>query len=217
MKTAARLSAAALAAAVAFASPASAQITFTGFSNGCFGIACVPATTNANATSTIGPLIFRNSTFTGNTTGGFLAIGSQPSTTMNVDNLGSFLLNSGSQNFAGGQFNLRVSFTAPAGTAPANQVFTANLLGQVLTGASDNGGVTIMFTNPTQQFSFDGGTFTLTVNNVSLQGVAQGGDPRLVSLSGFINATVVPEPSTYLLMGSGLLGLGVMYRRRRAV
>jgi hypothetical protein len=32
----------------------------------------------------------------------------------------------------------------------------------------------------------------------------------------FINASMVPEASTYLMMGLGLIGIGAMARRRRA-
>ena len=71
--------------------------------------------------------------------------------------------------------------------------------------------------HPTQTFTFDGGSFTLTVNNLAVQGVGAGAMDKAVAVTGFINATTVPEPSTYLLMAAGLAGVGIVSRRRRAV
>lgn len=65
MHIASRLTAVATAATLAFAVPASAQITFTGFTNGCFYTvsACTPETTAGASTDVIGPLTYTNSTF----------------------------------------------------------------------------------------------------------------------------------------------------------
>ena len=63
--------AAALAAASVLATPASAQaINFSGTTDGCFGAACV-----AGNTATTGGLTYNDSTFSGTTSDGFLAIG----------------------------------------------------------------------------------------------------------------------------------------------
>jgi len=218
MKIASRIIAAACAAS-AFATTAQAQTTFTGFTNACFYtvVSCVPENTNVNATDANGLMTYRNSTFSGMTSGGFLGIGNAPGVGVNIDNLGSFSLTNGTQNFAGGFFNLRVSFSAPSGVVPPNTVFTANLSGNVTALGTDNGGFSIMFTNPSQNFVFDGGSFTLNVNSLSVQGVGANAPDRNVALTGFITATVVPEPSTYLLMAAGLAAVGMFSRRRQAV
>lgn len=220
MKLAPRFIAAAIAATAVFATTAQAQITFTGFTNACFYsvVSCAPELTNVNTTDVIGPLTYRNSTFSGTTTGGFLGIGTVPGAGVNFDNLGSFTLTNGTRDFAADRFNMRVSFTAPGGVVPPNTVFTALLSGSVTAvGANDQGGFSLMFTNPTQTFTFDGGSFTLTVNNLAVQGVGAGSMDKAVAVTGFINATTVPEPSTYLLMAAGLAGVGIVSRRRRAV
>ncbi len=106
---------------------------------------------------------------------------------------------------------LNVFFTAPAGVMPTNHTFMASLMGTVVGNA---GGVFVDFGNAPQMFSYTGGTFTLEVSDVNLTNTTAG---TTVAVTGNIRptATVVPEPSTYLLMASGLAGMGMMYRRRR--
>jgi hypothetical protein len=68
---------------------------------------------------------------------------------------------------------------------------------------------------------------TAALENVQLfdaagQDVSQGSSVTLADGQGVavgapdLAATVVPEPSTYVLMASGLAGLGIVMRRRRA-
>jgi hypothetical protein len=213
-----RLSAAAV-AAVVLANPASAQISFTGYTNGCFyltgGPACSPETTPGTRTDVLGPLTYTNSTFNVTSSGGVAAIGEVPATP-NVNNLGSISLpaNSPVFNFNGNSFALNVFFTSPAGTSPTNTTFLATLTGNVI---DNSGGVFFDFNNTPQNFTYNGGTFTLQVNDVSLTNT---GGVNTVPLSGFINVsatTTVPEPGTYALMAAGLAGLFVTARRRRSV
>jgi hypothetical protein len=214
MRAVARLAAAAAAATFAFAAPASAQVTFTGFTNGCFYTVavCSPETTSGTRTDVIGPLTYTNSTFNVTTVGGVAAIGNFPGTP-NTDNLGSLMFPAGpvsNFDFTGQRFVLNVSFTAPAGVSPTSTLYSAQLLGTVNQSA---GGVTFDFDNTVRNFTYNGGTFTLAVNDVSLTKNVAG---TSVAVTGFLTQTsTVPEPSTYLLMATGMAGIFGIVRRRR--
>jgi hypothetical protein len=192
---------------------ASAQTTFTGFTNGCFGAACVPETTNAGASDVLAGsgLTYNNSTFDVVSAGGVAGLGSTGMLTPagNVDNLGSWLLSGTAFNYGGNTFTLRVSFTAPPGTTPTSALFTSTLTGNVI--STDNGGLFIDFDNTPAAFTFTGGSFDLIVNDVSL---TPGASP--VASTGFINVTSVPEPETYALFLAGLGAVGFMARRRKS-
>jgi hypothetical protein len=101
--------------------------------------------------------------------------------------------------------DLTVTFTVPTGiNGGASTVFAANLFGNVNTNAQ--GGVSIVFSNPTQNFSFSNssgaGSFSFTVNPVALN---PGGT---TALPGYVTGgSVIParEPSSVLLLGAALL------------
>jgi PEP-CTERM motif len=198
-------------AGLVLAAPASA-VEFIGFTNGCFGAACVPVANSAASTITLGTtgLSYTNSTFDVTSSGGFAPVGGPPASP-NVNNLGSFTLTSASNTYTGNDFTLLVSFTAPPGVSPTSTTFTDLITGSVTAGSG--GGVNIAFNTPSQTFSFDGGTFTLSVNNVSLTALAEGSNS--IAVSGSILVEAVPEPSTWAMMILGFLGVGfVAYRRR---
>jgi hypothetical protein len=210
------------------ASGASAQLNLQGYTNGAFNGATLPNSA-ATQTSAVGPLTFTNAQFNVTTAQGYAGIGSMPTPGSNFNNLGSLALASGSDfNFTGNTFALRVTFTVPTtvvGTSGNSSVFSALLNGQVTSaGAGNTGGATLTFTNARQTFSFGtgagAGTFVFTVNNVS---VTQG---RTVAITGDITEAqllngqqipfaTVPEPSTVVLMGSGLLGVALAGLNRR--
>ena len=192
---------------------ASAQTVFTGFTNGCFGSGCTPETTQAPASDVLAGsgLTYNNSTFSVVSAGGVAGLGSTGMLTpgANVNNLGSWLLSGAPFLYTGNSFTLRVSFTAPPGTAPSSALFTSTLTGMVV--STDNGGLFIDFDNTPRAFSFSGGTFNLIVQDVSL---TPGATP--VASTGFINVTTVPEPETYALFLAGLGAVGFMARRRKS-
>jgi hypothetical protein len=120
-------------------------------------------------------------------------------------NLGSYTLSTSAGNYTNNVIDLTVTFTVPTGiSGGASSIFVANLFGNVNTNAQ--GGVSIVFSNPTQNFNFSNasgtGSFSFTVNPVSLN---PGGT---TALSGFVSGGSIipaPEPSGTLLLGAGLL------------
>ncbi len=120
-------------------------------------------------------------------------------------NLGSYTLSTSAGNYTNSIVDLTVTFTVPTGiNGGASSIFVASLFGNVNTNAQ--GGVTIVFSNPTQNFNFSNasgtGSFSFTVNPVSLN---PGGT---TAVSGFVSGgSIIPaaEPSGALLLGAGLL------------
>ena len=198
-------------AAVLTSTPASAEVTFVGFTNGCFVSGCSPTINPAAQTVVLNGLSYTNSTFNVTSAGGFALIGSNAATP-NVDNLGSFTLTGDPFTYTGQHFDLAVTFTAPPGTTPGTSVFSSDILGAVV--GTDNGGVFVDFDNTVKHYTWTGGSFDFFVNDVS---VTAG---RTVALSGTImnisSVPPVPEPSTWAMMILGFAGVGFMaYRRSR--
>ena len=148
-------------------------------------------TTSSNPPSGIS---FLPASFNGVTSGGFAAF----------SDLGSYSLGTTPTTYSG-VVDLQIAFTLPTGIAGGGTTtFVANLFGNVST--TQTGGVSIVFSNPTQTFTFSNssgsGSFTFTVNNLSIN---PGGT---TNLSGYVTGAVftpVPESSTALLLGAGLL------------
>lgn len=151
--------------------------------------------TLAGSTSSTPPsgISFLPGSFSGLTSGGFVAF----------SNLGSFTLSTTPTTYSG-VVDLQIAFSLPTGiTGGGTTTFVADLFGNVSTTAT--GGVSIIFSNPTQTFTFSNasgsGSFTFTVNSVSIN---PGGT---TALSGYVTNAVftpVPEPSGLVLLGAGL-------------
>jgi hypothetical protein len=192
-------------------------VSFEGFTTGCFGAACSPPTMNAPQANTLLGLTYNNSTFSGTTSSGFLAIGNNAGTT-NVNNLGSITLNGTPADYNGQSFTLRVTFTLPPGITGGNsRTFETALMGNV--SSNGVGGVLVFDSTPsTFIFSFVNqqgqtvtGSFNFSVNDVSL--IAGG----TIAVSGTITEAqqgAMPEPATMVLLGTGLFGVAAVVRRQ---
>ena len=208
MNITARLTAAALAASVAFALPASAQLiqfTTTGFFTGGGGTPCTAAVVGSTATCSYanGSLLQYNFGVQQNVVGAGNA------------NFGSFQTSGTTlQSYVGNSFTLQVQQTSPtAGVSP-------NIVGQLTGSFSANalgGSGGLVWTPSNNTFSVGAANYRLFVDNTGGVNIEP---PRPEGLLGDMqtirgHVSVVPEPSTYLLMASGLAGLGIVARRRR--
>jgi hypothetical protein len=132
------------------------------------------------------------------------------------NSLGTFSLATGPAELVGGSFQLGITFLTPTGIAGGQGAsYTATILGSVSPNI-DQGGVNVHFLNPTQTFSFSNGStngsFTFTVADIFVQ------SGRTANLTaGFTGeqSPAVPEPTTLLLLGSGVTGIAAKLRRRK--
>jgi hypothetical protein len=191
-----------------------AEVTFAGYTDGCFGTGiCAPPTTPTTPTQvlTFGGLTFSNSTFLVTTSLGFAAIGDQPGTP-NFNNLGSFSLTTAPFTYDGEHFNMAVTFTLPSSVSPNPTIFNDVILGTV--SSTNSGGVFINFDNTPQHRIFGSGatagSFDFSINDVSVTPGLQAG------VTGTITAiSAVPEPENYAMMLTGLGLMGFVGRRRK--
>lgn len=204
MRNVTRKFAVALGAVMMSATAASAQFNFVGRTDGCFFGAFNGTTTcAAGATASMGGLTFTGSTFNEPAIDGISSFNTA------LANLGNFTLSGtpeqyGSMTGTPNQFLLAITLSSPASASGA---FTSILSGRV---ALEGSNVFIDFgNNEWQALGPASAQIDARITDLAIQVGTQN------YVNGQLRGSVVPEPSTYLLLATGMGALGLVARRRR--
>jgi len=151
-------------------------------------------------------------TFVGNSFNATTALGIGALSGLN--RLGTFTLAVSPTRAVAGNFTLNITFTTPSGiNGGQNTSYLATITGSV-SPVVDQGGVAIHFTQPVTVFTFSNGgisgSFTLTMADLFVQS----GRTADVTAGLTGQQTAIPEPASMLLLGTGLLGVAGVARRR---
>jgi hypothetical protein len=205
-----------LAAVAALSLSARAQVVVAGDAQGCFGLGCTPMDSHAINVDGVWLRYGSGSTldFQGVTSDGVLAIdGSTATGNFGVLNLATKPLNA----WINVPFTLSLGYINPATTTA---LFAAIITGYI--SSTPTGDVVAVFSPPsvTNRF-FDyrsglTGDLTVTPYSVTVPYDQNGPITGLIQVSNTVPTTVTPEPVTVLMLGSGLVGIAVVRRRRRA-